>query len=44
MSGVAFFLCVLPLWAWFWRKETVNFVSDCIAEGIRKAEKGQHNG
>lgn len=37
MSGAVFFLAVLPPFIWWWRPEIVNLASDCIAEGIRKA-------
>ena len=36
-SGLLLF--VAPLGIWLWRKEIVNLVSDCIAEGIRKSKE-----
>lgn len=36
MDSVIWFALV-PVFVWLWRKEIVGLVSDCIAEGIRKA-------
>ncbi|WP_287430456.1 hypothetical protein [Sphingobium sp.] len=32
-------LVIAPIGIWLWRKEIVNLVSDCIAEGIRKSKE-----
>jgi hypothetical protein len=36
VSAVVFFT-ITPLAIWWWRREIVNLVGDCIAEGIMRA-------
>lgn len=36
-------LLITPLGIWLWRDAIVNLVSECIAEGIRKAKDDTHD-